>query len=127
MLAETYTTSDEIGSHRVDLERGTKTINREMVDALNTSLATNGGFVPSLREMLAYVHGHTDRVPSTMTWKRLIEANDELAIAFREGKSVTYVHPDGEFDTEVQSKIAYAHEPQPIHVADMPDAVWGGA
>jgi hypothetical protein len=125
MLGETVEVVDELGEHTVDLERGSARINTEMVDGLNAERYEGDPHLAvSLRQMVEYVHGESDRVPALDVWRTLIESNEELAVAYREGKRVTFVRPDGEFDGDVQSAIQFAHEPQPIHVDDLPGVSW---
>jgi hypothetical protein len=125
MLGETYTITDELGEHTVDLERGSARINREMVDGYNAERGSGDPHVAvALTQMIRYVHGITDRVPSMDVWRTLVESNDEMAFAYREGKRVTFVRPDGEFDADVQSALQFAHEPHPVHVDDLPAVGW---
>jgi hypothetical protein len=121
MLGETYTITDELGEHTVDLERGSARINREMVDGYNAERGEGDPHVAvALTQMIRYVHGITDRVPSLDVWRVLAESNDEFAFAYREGKRVTFVRPMGEFDSDVQRMLQEADEPHPICGSEVP-------
>lgn len=123
MLGETYTLNDELGSHTIALSRGSELMNRALCEGLNDAVHNDRDphLCVSLRQMIRYVHGITDRVPSMDVWRTLIESNDEMAFAYSHEKRLTVVKPNGSFDSDVQSALQFAHEPHPVHVDDLPD------